>query len=627
MRLISYLLTCIFLGCCALSGAAFFLFTTNWIDVSVLEKYDPGRPSIVYDDEGNEWMRFALDRRDPVPISRLPVHVIEAFLSAEDWHFFSHYGISWRGIVRSMLVNLYYGRSVQGASTITQQLVKLLFFDGKKTFSRKIKEQIYALVIEQQFSKHHILEIYLNHVCFGCGIYGVEAAAQRFWGKSAGDISIAQAAMLAGIIRSPTNYCPLLHPLSSEYRRNVVLHSMVKRGVILESAYEAAIKEPLELIEQDHHVYGAHIKEMMRQFLEDLVGKRELYSGGLTIQTTINQKLQRLAEDALQKQVAQLNKDLNQDVDGGLIVFEVQTGEIKALVGGADFSTSSFNRALQARRQLGSIFKPMVYAAAIERGLAFDDVVVDEPIQMKQGETIWSPNNWDNAFNGAVTRAFALSHSNNIVTIKTLLDTGIDNVIAMAKRCHLPGPYFPYPSLALGCVDGTLKQAAAMFNVFANDGIYVEPHYINWVKDRSGSKIYKTDTMQERVLARVVVGKVGKVLMHGLKRVRKFFEQQWFCGEAMSKTGTTNDSRTCWFIGSTPKYTTAVYIGSDDNRSLGHNVYPIRTSFPIWLAVTRSLSKAGDRFTFDPSLQMQTINGKTGKPCSTDDSEAIEIGV
>lgn len=627
MRLLSYLIVLIFLSGCAGTGAIFFLFTTNWIDVSVLEKYNPGRPSIVLDDAGNEFMRFALDRRDPVPIAQLPVHVIEAFLSAEDWHFFSHYGISWRGIMRSLLVNLYHGKRVQGASTITQQLVKLLFFDSSKTFSRKIKEQLYALIIEQQFSKHQILEIYLNHVCFGCGIYGIEAAAQRFWNKAACDLSIAQAAMLAGIIRSPTNYCPLLHPLSSEYRRNVVLSSMRKREVIASEEYDTAVQEPVALAHHESQTYGAHVKEMIRQFLEELVGKKELYTGGLTIQTTINQKIQQCAQDTFEKQVAHLRTELKQQVDGGLITCDVATGEIKALVGGADFAASSFNRAVQARRQFGSVFKPMVYAAAIEQGLTFDQVVLDEPMEIPQASTLWSPSNWDNEFHGPITRAFALSHSNNIVTIKTLMDTGIDKVVTLAKRCHVPGPDSPYLSLALGCIDGTLKQAAGMFNIFANDGVYVEPHCIQWIKDKKGIKIYKADAAPERVLTRPVVGKVAKVLMHGLKRVYHHFSNRWFFGEAISKTGTTNDSRTCWFVGSTPKYTTAVYIGNDDNHSLGRNVYPVHTSFPIWLAVTRYVSKTGDHFTFDPSLQSCIMDEKTGKLCSVNDPNAIEIFV
>src|SRR3989344_6282798 len=177
---------------CASVGGVFFLIPHNWIDVSALEQYDPGRQTIVLDAQGNEWTRFALDRREPIALNKLPNHVIEAFLSAEDWQFFSHSGISYKGIVRSLLVNLYHGRKVQGASTITQQLVKLIFFDIQKTFTRKIKEQLYALVIEQQFTKHQILEIYLNHLYFGCGIYGIEAAAQRFWHSSAADISVDQ---------------------------------------------------------------------------------------------------------------------------------------------------------------------------------------------------------------------------------------------------------------------------------------------------------------------------------------------------------------------------------------------------------------------------------------------------
>lgn len=624
MRFISLIIISIFLLSCAVTGAAFFLFTTTWIDVSMLEHYDPGRPSIVLDDDGNEWTRFALDRREPVSLTQLPTHLIEAFLSAEDWNFFSHYGISWRGILRSTMVNLYHGRKVQGASTITQQLVKLLFFDGSKTFSRKLKEQLYALVIEQQFTKQQILEIYLNHVYFGCGIYGVEAAAQRFWGIAAASLSVAQSAMLAGIICSPANYCPLLHPLSSEYRRNIVLASMFKRGVINRTTYDAAKNEPLNIMQSSQKICGAYVKEMIRQFLEDLVGKQELYSGGLTIQITLNQKLQCVTEDAFAKQIAQLQNDLNKEVEGAVIAMEAQTGEIKALVGGSDFSRSSFNRAVQARRQFGSVFKPVVYAAAIEHGLQFNDVVVDEPIQLYQGDAVWSPHNWNHTFNGPITRAFALSHSNNIVAIKTLLDIGAHKVIDVAQRCHLPGPYFPYPSLALGCLDGTLKQAAAMFNIFANDGLYVEPYYIRWIKDRWGTKIYKKEVIQERIFARNVVGKVAKVLMHGLKRIRKWF-QEWFESEAISKTGTTNDSRTCWFIGSTPTLTTAVYIGNDDNRSLGRNVYPVRTAFPIWLAITQSIAKAGERFTFDPTLQSQVINEKTGQPCQSDDPDAIDI--
>ena len=609
---------------CASVGGVFFLMTHNWIDVSALEQYDPGRPTIVLDAQGNEWTRFALDRREPIALNKLPNHVIEAFLSAEDWQFFSHSGISYKGIVRSLLVNLYHGRKVQGASTITQQLVKLIFFDIQKTFTRKIKEQLYALVIEQQFTKHQILEIYLNHLYFGCGIYGIEAAAQRFWHTSAADISVDQAAALAGIIKSPATYCPLLHPGLCQQRRNVVLSSMYKRGIIAKAEYHDLIQAPLAIVKEQEMVVGLHFKELVRQFAEQKVGKTMLYTGGLTIQTTINQNLQITAQREFELQISHLRKELKRQVDGGLISFEVSTGQIRAIVGGYDFASSSFNRATQARRQMGSIFKPLVYAVAIKKGLNFDDVIIDEPLEIELHGTIWTPKNNDCEFHGPITRAYALCHSNNIVAIKTIMQAGISNVIDLAKRSHLPGPFYAYPSLALGCTDATLKQASAMINIFANDGVYVEPYCISWIKDRRGEKIYKYEPVKERVLDSIATGKVAKVMMLGLNRFKKWFADCWFSGQAISKTGTTNDCRNSWYIGSTPTLTTGVFVGCDDNSPLGTNIYPIRTAFPIWLGVTRSIA-TNQSFTFNPMLKSKKIDQKTGEPLLKDSPEAIEI--
>lgn len=624
MRISKIILFSFLFIACASVGGVFFLMTHNWIDVSALEQYDPGRPTIVLDAQGNEWTRFALDRREPIALSSLPDHVIQAFLSAEDWQFFSHSGISYKGIARSLLVNLYHGRKVQGASTITQQLVKLIFFDIQKTFTRKIKEQLYALVIEQQFTKHQILEIYLNHLYFGCGIYGIEAAAQRFWKKSAADISIDEAAALAGIIKSPATYCPLLHPALCQQRRNVVLSCMATRGIISKQEYADLAATPLTIVKEQEMVVGLHFKELVRQFAEQKVGKTMLYTGGLTIQTTINQNIQITAQREFEQQIFHLRKELKKPVDGGLISFEVATGQIRAIVGGYDFASSSFNRATQARRQMGSIFKPLVFAAAVKQGYGFEDVVVDEPLQMELHGTIWAPNNNDCEFHGPITRAYALSHSNNIVAIKTILQAGIGNVIDLAKRAHLPGPFYPYPSLALGCTDATLKQASAMINIFANDGMYVEPYCISWIKDRRGQKIYKYEPIKERVVDSITTGKVAKVMMLGLNRFKKWFADRWFTGQAISKTGTTNDSRNCWYIGSTPTLTTGVYVGCDDNSPLGANIYPVRTAFPIWLGLTRSVA-TNQSFTFNPALTTKIIDEKTGEPSVKDSPDAIEI--
>lgn len=599
----------------AATGAMVYIFNHSWADFSVLEHYDPGKPTILLDDEGIEWARFQLDRREPIALERMPKHLIDAFIAAEDWQFFSHYGLSFKGIFRSVLVNLYHGRKVQGASTITQQLVKLLFLHSSKTFSRKIKEQLYALVIERQFTKEQILQTYLNHIYFGCGIYGVQAAAQRFWGVDASQLTLEQSATLAAVIRNPAQYCPLLCPLSSQKRRNVILQSMLKLHLIDQTQFDAALQAPLAVIEENKSIVAPHAKEAIRKFLEELVGRESLYSGGLVVQTTLSTKIQKEAQKAFTAHCVSLRESLIPNIDGGLIAMAVTTGEIKALVGGYDYEKSKFNRALQARRQLGSIFKPLIYTAALEQGFCFADTEIDEPIEVKmphhQGAG-WSPNNYNMKFEGQMTLAYALSRSNNIVPIKLLLKVGIERVIAMAKRFHVAGPFNPYPSLALGCVDVTLKEACGLMNVFANNGVYVEPHLVKWVKDKWGNKMYTHPAIRERVLNSRINDQVAKVLQLGLKRVKKWFANRWIDCEAMSKTGTTDDSRTCWFAGSTPELTTAIYMGCDNNVSLGKNVFPIRTAFPIWLDFNREIGCERKKFVFDSSLYEVLIDAKTG---------------
>jgi len=614
------------LGIAGAIGSLFFIMHHHAIDFSVLEHYSSGKPSVVLDDTGEEWARFQLDRREPITLSQMPNHLIQAFIAAEDWNFFHHNGISWKGIARSIIVNVYYGRKAQGASTITQQLVRLLFFDAKKTFSRKIKEQIYALLVEMQFTKEQILQTYLNHVYFGCGIYGVQAASQRFWSKEGNELTIDESALLAAIICSPGRYNPLLNPLSAKKRRNMVLHKMVHLGFITQEVAYQMVKHPISIKQESLPVIAPHLKETLRIFLEGMVGKKLLYSGGLSIQTTLNKKMQKIAQDAFQVECVRLKKELGDDVDGALIMIDRKTGEIKALVGGFDFAISKFNRAFQARRQIGSTFKPLVYTAALQEGMTFADTEIDEPIELVQETKSWSPGNYNKKFNGQVTLAYALSRSNNIVTIKILLRIGIFKAIELAKKCRLKGPFHSYPSLALGCIDSTLKEVVGMFNVFANDGIYVEPYYVKWVKSQWGTKLWKNLPEQERIISTHTSGQVSSVLRLGLQRIQKFFTDRWITCQAISKTGTTNDSRTCWFVGSTPTLTTAVYIGYDNNRPMGKNVYPIGTALPIWLAVNRSIEQVQKEFTYDPCLHEVVINERTGKQANMEhDQEAVSI--
>lgn len=624
MKALSILFVIFLTGFCLILGAGFYIFNNYTVDFSPLAHYNPGHPSILLDDQGNEWGRFQLDRREPIPLDAMPLHVRNAFLAAEDWDFFNHHGISYKGIIRSLFVNLRYGKKKQGASTITQQLVKLLFFDSAKTYKRKIKEQIYAILVEKQFTKEQILETYLNHVYFGFGIYGVEAASQRFWGKHASQLTIDESATLAAVIRSPGHYCPIIMPEAARKRRNVILHSMQKLGFISDEHYQKAIKVPIIVKEADTNVLASHLKEMIRIQLEEELGKGVLYTGGLIIQTTINRHIQECAQKSFHEHMTQFKKEIMPEIDGGLLTIDSKTGEIKAMVGGYDFNTSKVNRAWQAKRQMGSVFKPIIFAAAIQAGASFADTEIDEPITIEQYGALWQPNNYNKRFEGQMTLAHSVVRSNNIVSVKTLLKTGIPNVVQLAQACHLEDKINPYPSLALGCIDAKLKEVIGMFNIFANKGQYIQPYVIKLVKDQWGTRIYKSNPKHEQVLPEIVVDKVTKVLELPIKRWRHAYKQQLLEDDVICKTGTTNDCRTCWFAGSTPELTTAIYIGCDDNRSMG-DVYPIKTAFPIWLGLHSALPPTRKKFNYHPSLRPVLVNQYTGRLTRIGDSEAIEI--
>lgn len=616
----------VFLSTAFFAGALIFVLSTRCIDFSVLENYNPGKPSILLDDQGKEWGRFQLDRRKFVSLNQMPQSLLHAFLATEDHMFYEHHGLSVRGIFRSLFVNLYHGKKVQGASTITQQLVRLLFFDAKKTFKRKVKEQIFALLVEFQFTKNQILETYLNHVYFGHGIYGVQAAAQRFWSKNIQDLAVQESAILASLVRSPTYYSPISSPEHAQKRRNIVLRLMQRRGFIDEVVCLQAQAMPLQVQQPEVSMIAPHLKEMIRIFLEDYVGKQQLYSGGLLIQTTMNYDMQKAAEKSFHDQVAILKNKLSSGVDGGMISITPSTGEIKTLVGGYDFAESKFNRVTQAKRQMGSIFKPFVFATALEHGSSFIDTKIDEPIEIRQGNQIWAPQNNTRKFIGEMTLARALSYSNNTITVKTLLDVGVHEVIAMARRVHIFADLQPYPSLALGCVDDTVEHAVGAFNVIVNNGVYVEPHYLRWVKDALGVKIYKSEHVKEQVMDSKISGQVLKVLTLGIHRLRRIIGGKWIGGDAAGKTGTTNDCRTCWFCGATPELTTVICIGQDNNKPLGENVYGSRTSFPIWFNFSKLVTKDSKHFYYDPRLQEVMVDGRTGQLCSDKkNSECISL--
>ncbi len=601
---------------CGFAGAFVYVLENEVRDFSALEKFVTTKPSIILDDQGKELARFALDKRTPITYAQIPDVVIKAFTAAEDHKFFSHHGISIKGIIRSALVNLYYRRVVQGASTITQQVARLMFLTQERTFLRKFKEAILALHLERQLTKPQILELYLNNMYFGRGIYGVQAACKRFWNKSIENITLDEAATLAAVAKSARFYSPLNAPLTARKRRNIILRSMRNLGYLTQKEFKQTKKLPLII---EDHIPGnpirLYIQEWVRAWAEQKWGKQALYTKGLKIKTTINQEMQKHAEKSFSDMIQNVHKKISPEVNGGMMSIDVTSGKIKTLIGGSDFRMSQFNRAFQAYRQIGSSFKPILYALALTSGFDMDSVFVDEPIEIEsQDKSVYKPRNWTRTFEGPMTLVRALTFSNNIIAVKLLLEVGVQRLISMAKRFNITRELYPYPSLALGTAHASVEENAAAFNTFANNGVYVKPFLIEWVRNEWGRKIWAYKPESHRVLDPKTNAKMLKALSYRIKRAKNFFRhEKWIDTEAIGKTGANNGATTTWFLGSTPELTTAVYLGRDDNKPMGRYVYANQIVFPIWLHFTQSITTNKKQFYFDPGLQEVTINWKTGE--------------
>lgn len=626
MRVLHWFVTLLFLFFAAGCGFLVHIYSQKTIDVAQLEKECESRPSVVLDDAGQELFRYSLDKRSRMAYSAIPDVVVKAFLAAEDRSFFSHAGICVKGIVRSFLINLYHRRVVQGASTITQQVARLLFLSHERTFLRKIHEVVLALQLERQLTKQQILELYLNNVYFGRGIYGIEAAVQRFWGKSVRDVTLDEAAMLAAVAKSARFYSPLNSPLMAQRRRNTVLQCMRTIGFVGEQEFITAKEKPLKLHEL---VQGSpirlYIQEGIRCWAEQRWGKEALYNNGLVIQSTINVAMQEAAEKSFTSVIAPMRKERGNSLNGGMVVLDVPTGKMKVLIGGMSFIESQFNRALQANRQIGSSIKPILYALALSHGYDMDNVAVDEPIEIRRPNgKPWRPRNWHRKFDGPMTLARALITSNNTITIKVLLTLGVSRLNALLECFGIKKGLTLYPTSALGTAHATVKENAAAFNVFLNNGLYVEPYLVDSVKDAWGKTMWRHKINQRKVLDPKVNAKIVKTLINSMRLSKQFWEDEgWIDSEAAGKTGSTNGAATVWFVGGTPEYTTAVYLGRDDNKPLGRMVYASKTAFPIWLNFVKQIPSRVKNFYFDPGLHEIFIDWRTGEQVEMQDKIGI----
>lgn len=605
-----------------IAGVFVALVHSTSIDLHKLDAPFVQSPTIVYDANGNEWARFWFDRREPLAWAAIPPVLVNAFVAAEDHEFFSHAGISWRGILRSSVVNALHRRVVLGGSTITQQLVKLVYAGSERTFRRKIKEQLLAVGLERRYTKQQIMQAYLNNVYFGHGIFGAAAAVGRFWAKPVEQLTVAQAATLAAIVKSPERLCPLKDPTAVLPRRNYIISMMHAMGMIDADTAELAKQEQVNLAPQSVNL-APHWLEYIRQWLETTFGREAVYGKGLRIYTTMNPELQKVAQESAQRCITQWRTAKHKNIDAGLVILDAQTGAIRAMVGGTSFYESQFNRAVYARRQIGSILKPVLYASALEQGCCMTDIEIDEPVTIQVNGKKWSPKNHDHRFHGPMTLARALSVSSNSISVKLLMKIGYKSLREKILACGLPLPAYDFPALSLGCIDASVLQAAAMMNVVAQEGVYCEPWSINAVNDAWGTRLYTACPQKQRVFDNSITAQVRQVMMLGLRRYCSVFRQGHIIqGQACGKTGTTNDSRTCWFVGATPSYTTAVYVGVDGNQSMGHNVYSTTTAFPIWLSIVQQLPDS-KTWQLPAGVHIEHLDWITGEQ----DSNGVPIAV
>jgi penicillin-binding protein 1A len=573
-----------------IGGSTGYIIFSLWDlpEVAMLEQYKPSITSRVYSDNNKLLAEFFLQNRTPVVFSDVPGMLIKALVATEDTRFYSHLGLDLRGIARALYRNIMAGKVVEGGSTLTQQLAKVLFLTPERSYSRKFKEMILALRIEQRYTKQEILSLYLNQIYFGSGAYGVEAAAKIYFGKHAKDLNIAECALLAGLPRSPKYYSPFKSPLSAARRRAYVLNRMAVTGVISSEQAEEAKRSPLPLESAVNTAGPApYFIEYVRQKVEERFGSSILYSGGLNIYTSINVDLQHYAEQALAAGILKIESrhklHVRSPLQAALLAIEPSTGRIQAMVGGRDFSQSQFNRTKQALRQPGSAFKPIIYAAALDRGFGASDILDDSPLTIKLDRNkTWSPENFSRTYQGKVTLRNALIHSLNVPTIRLLEKIGIRETIQYAKRLGIKSTLKPYVSLALGSSDMTLFDLTAVYAVFANHGIRMQPISILSITDNTGRLLYTNDAVPTQSIspeiAYLITDLLKDVIEHGTG---------WNARElgrpVAGKTGTTNDYRDAWFVGYTPSLVTGVWVGYDDQRSIGYRETGAHAALPIWL--------------------------------------------
>ena len=688
--------------------------------IDSLAEFSPAQITEIYDHGGQRFASFARERRVLIEEGEVPELLRQAVLAAEDRNFLQHGGVDAEGVLRAVIRNLLSQRQhAFGGSTITMQLARKLFLSPKKVWRRKIEEALLAVELEKSYSKQQILTLYCNLMFLGHGNYGMEAAARSYFGKPTTELAPHEIATLVGILQRPSDYSPYRRPDLVVKRRDYVLRRMFEERFLDRDGYDAAVAEPLTVLPRGREAATApYFAEEVRQRLEEQYGTATLLEGGLQVTTTLDQRIQVAAEEALEHGLVSLDRrirgwggpiqqlefedatdvdleswrwldlspgkwnqgvvvalegdlarvklgtevleldrqgirwtrkrrprdllsvgdvvwvsvrqpegetdprrlDLQQrpDLQGAVVVVESSTGAVRALIGGWDFATSKFNRALQAQRQVGSAFKPFVYGAAIEAGYTVADTIFDAPTAFPgaSNELTYSPRNYYREYYGVTTLRRALELSLNVAAVKTMDMVGVDSVIDFARRVGVEAELPPYPSLALGSAEITPIQLAAAYGAIANQGLYVEPYLIETVVDPSG-KVLAAHQMKAR---KAMEPEVAYVLTHTLEGVvdqGTAKDMRNLPLDLAGKTGTTDDYSDAWFAGFTPRYTMLVWVGRDIKKRIGRNMSGTVAALPIWKRLAEAGLEngwlhEGEQFTVPPGVTFRQIEYATG---------------
>ncbi len=642
-----------------------------------MEEYTPSLTTRVYDRNNKLIHEFSIEKRSMVPLSEIPVDLQNAAVAMEDREFFEHAGLSFRGIFRAALHDLIHVSAKQGASTLTQQLSRGVFLSQEKKIIRKIREIILAVQIEHQFSKQEILQLYLNQIYLGRGAYGVKSAAKRYFNKELSELTTGEAAIIVGLVPAPERYNPFTNPERSRQRRDLVLSVMKEQGYITQEEYEAAKQEPMPTRQTITEEYkpGLYFIEHIRRMLEEKYGTETVWKGGLNIYTTVDIDQQAAAEkimiDRLQKLDERVAKSLGIDLtpkepaqpekegeesteeeetepdfprlQGAFMVRDVKTGAVRVLIGGREFDESKFNRATQAKRQVGSSFKPYVWMAALQKGYTPATLVKDLPTMFyndgKNWHTfdetsdlysldlakqsfisskdfnVWVPQNYGGRNEGWITLRRGLEKSKNLVAVNLIDAVGVPAVVRVARKAGVTSALPRVPALALGVSALTMEEHLAALTTFANAGIHTDNYYIERVEDANGRILEQHIPMEKAAFSPqesyLLINMMKGVVQRGSGRYVSRLGRN-----IAGKTGTTQSHRDMWFVGMTPRTSAIAWMGYDDDASYADKVrLEGSTAGHWWSDIMEELLKdePNDDFAVPEGISFAYINPNTGK--------------